>query len=319
MPPVPVDPALVPILEAVNSNPLTRDPTQSVQQQRDVAHGYMQASFVDLGDPAPDVASVEDRQVPVDGGEITVRVYTPLGDGPFPVHVYFHGGAFWLGELDHFDIQCKELCAGAGCVVVSTDYRLAPENKFPTPVEDCYSALLWTVANAEELQIDTSRVSIGGGSAGGDLTAVVAMMARDRNGPPLVLQVLDIPVTDLTMSCPSVVENGEGYLLTRAAIEQYVDFYLEDPGDAKNPYASPLMAEDLSGLPPAVVMTAEFDPLRDEGEAYAARLAEAGVPVKQKRWLGHVHGSASMTALVPSAREWRDEIIQALREAYGRS
>jgi acetyl esterase len=180
----------------------------------------------------------------------------------------------------------------------------------------CYSALLWTVAHADELQIDPSRVSIGGGSAGGDLAAVVAMMARDRDGPPLVLQVLDIPVTDLTMSCPSVVENGEGYLLTREAIEQYVDLYLEDPSDAKNPYASPLLAEDLSGLPPAIVMTAEFDPLRDEGEAYAARLAAAGVPVTHRRWLGHVHGSSGMTGLLTSACEWRSEVIDAMRAAY---
>jgi acetyl esterase len=313
---MPLDPALVPIVEAVNENPPASDPTQTVQQQRDVAHGYMQQSFVALGEPAPEVGAIDDRTVPVDGGEIAVRVYTPKGSGPFPAHVYFHGGAFWLGELDHFDTGCSELCAGAECVVVSVDYRLAPEHKFPTPVEDCYAALLWTVAHADELGIDPARVSIGGGSAGGNLTAVVAMMARDRGRPPLVLQVLDIPVTDLTMSCPSVVENGAGYLLTREAIEQYVDFYLEDPDDAKDPYASPLLADDLSGLPPAVVMTAEFDPLRDEGEAYAARLADAGVPVTQKRWLGHVHGSVAMTAIVPSAREWRDEVVEALRAAY---
>jgi acetyl esterase len=201
-------------------------------------------------------------------------------------------------------------------VVVSVDYRLAPEHKFPIPVEDCYAALLWTFEHADELQIDTSRMSIGGGSAGGNLTAVVAMMIRDRSGPPVVLQVLDIPVTDLTLSCASIVENGEGYLLTRDAIEQYVELYLDDPGDAKHPYASPLLADDLSGLPPAVVMTAELDPLRDEGEAYAARLGDAGVSVRHKRWLGHVHGSSSMTALVPSARDWRDEVIQALRDAY---
>jgi len=313
---MPVDPALLPILEAANSNPPTRDASLSVAEQREVAHGYMQQSFIALGEPPPDVAAIVDRTLPVDGGEITVRVYTPEGDAPFPAHVYFHGGAFWLGELHHFDIGCQELCAGAGCVVVSVDYRLAPEHKFPIPVEDCYAALLWTFAHADELAIDTARVSVGGGSAGGALTAAVALMARDRSGPPLVLQLLDIPVTDLTMSCPSIVENGEGYLLTHDAIAQYIDFYLADPADTKNPYASPLMAADLSALPPAVVMTAEFDPLRDEGEAYAARLAEAGVPVTQRRWDGHVHGSASMTALVPSAREWRRAVIDALRAAY---
>jgi acetyl esterase len=312
---MPVDPALEPILEAAATAP-TRDPSRSIQEQRDIAHGFMQQSFLALGEPAPEVGTIEDRTVPVDGGTITVRVYTPQGQGPFPGHVYLHGGAFWLGELDHFDVPCRELCAGAECVVVSVDYRLAPEHKFPIPAEDCYAALLWTVEHADELHIDRSRVSVGGGSAGGNLTAVVAMMARDRGGPPLVLQVLDIPVTDLTMTSASLVENGEGYLLTRDAIEQYVDLYLADPGDAKNPYASPVLAEDLSNLPPALVMTAEFDPLRDEGELYAQRLAEAGVRVRHKRWLGHVHGSSGMTALLPSAREWRTEIIDALRAAY---
>lgn len=312
---MPVDPALVPVLEATRDAP-ARNPEHTVQQQRDIAHGYMQQSFVALGEPGPDVGRVEDRGVPVDGGEITVRVYTPDGTVPFPAHVYFHGGAFWLGELDHFDGACRELCAGAQCVVVSVDYRLAPEHKFPIPVEDCYAALCWTVEQADELGIDRSRVSIGGGSAGGNLTAVVAMMARDRRGPPLVLQVLDIPVTDLTMSCRSIDENGTGYLLTKDAIAQYCAFYLADPADAANPYASPMLADDLTNLPPAVVMTAEFDPLRDEGERYAERLAEAGVPVQLKRWDGHVHGSSSMTALVPSARDWRNEIIQALRSAY---
>ncbi|MEX0665670.1 MAG: alpha/beta hydrolase [Acidimicrobiia bacterium] len=312
---MPVDPALVPVLDAARETP-ARDPNVTVQEQRDNAHGFMQQSFMALGEPGPDVGKVSDVRVSVDGGEITVRVYTPPGAGPFPAHIYFHGGAFWLGELDHFDVPCRELCAGAGCIVVSVDYRLAPEHRFPVPPEDCYAALLWTVEHAYELGIDPSRVSIGGGSAGGNLTAVVALMARDRGGPLLVLQVLDIPVTDLTMSCASITENGEGYMLTRGAIEQYCDYYLADPADATNPYASPMLADDLSNLPPAVVMTAEFDPLRDEGERYADRLAAAGVPVQFKRWDGHVHGSSSMTALVPSARDWRNEIIRALRAAY---
>jgi len=290
---------------------------RSVSEKRAIAHGMMQTAFVALSEPGPEVAAVADHTVPVDGGEITVRVYTPEGSGPFPAHVYFHGGGFWLGDLDFCDITGRELCAGAGCVVVSVDYRLAPEFPFPTPVEDAYTALLWTAAHAQELGIDPARVSVGGASAGGNLAAVVAMMARDRGGPPLVLQVLDIPVTDITMSCASITENGEGYLLTRGAIAQYCDYYLADPADAKNPYASPLLADDLSGLPPAVVMTAEFDPLRDEGEQYAQRLADAGVPVYAKRWDGHLHGSLSMTALVPSSREWRNAVIEALREAYG--
>jgi acetyl esterase len=312
---MPVDAALVPVLEAAATRSA---PSRhlSVDQLRAAAYEMMEASFIALAEPGPDIANIEDRRVPVTDGDIGVRVYTPFGHGPFPAHVYLHGGGFWIGTLDSFDRSCRHLCSGAECVVVSVDYRLAPEHKFPTAPEDCYAALLWTVEHATELGIDAARVSVGGGSAGGNLSAVVALMARDRGGPPLVLEVLDIPVTDLTMSQPSVEENGEGYLLTRSAMEQYRDFYLADPADAKEPYASPLLAPDLSNLPPTLVMTAEFDPLRDEGEAYAARLAEAGVPVTQRRWEGHVHGSCEMTSLVPSAREWRDAVIEALRAAY---
>ena len=314
---MPVDPALAPILEAVAAHPPAAEGV-SVDELRDAANSLMEAAFISLGEDPPEVAHVQDRVVPVHGGEITVRVYTPFGEGPFPGHVYFHGGGFWLGNLDSADSGCRQTCLGAECVVVSVDYRLAPEHKFPTAPEDCYAALLWTVEHADDLGIDASRVSVGGASAGGNLAAVVSLMARDRGGPPLVLQVLEIPVTDLTMSHASVEENGEGYLLTRRAMEQYRDFYLADPADATEPYASPLLASDLSGLPPAVVMTAEFDPLRDEGEAYAARLAEAGVPVTQRRWAGHVHGSSVMTKLVPSATDWRAAELDAIRDAYRR-
>ena len=312
---MPVDPALASILEA-SANMAAPGGDLSVAEKRAAAHEMMHTGFVALSQPGPEVAAVADHQVPVDGGQITVRVYTPEGEGPFPAHVYFHGGAFWLGDLDFCDITGRELCAGADCVVVSVDYRLAPEHPFPTGVEDSYAALLWTAAHADELNVDTSRISVGGASAGGCITAVVALMARDRNGPPLVLQVLDIPVTDITMSCASIDENAEGYLLTRDAIVQYCDYYLVDPADAKQPYASPLLAEDLSGLPPAVVMTAEFDPLRDEGELYAQRLADAGVPVTAKRWDGHIHGSVTMTAIVPSSCDWRDAVISEMRNAY---
>jgi acetyl esterase len=316
MPPVPVDPALDPILEAAAKAP-PRDASAPIGKLRDAANEMMNRMFLGLAEPAPDVKRVTDRVVPVDGGAIPVRIYTPDVTGPFPAHVYFHGGGFWLGTLDQFDTRCRELCAGADCVVVSVDYRLAPEHKYPTAAEDCYAALCWTVEHAADLDIDVTRVSVGGESAGGNLSAVVALMARDRGAPPIKLQVLEIPVTDLTMSSPSIDENGEGYLLTRDAMQQYRDFYLSDLDHAKQAYASPLLADDLSGLPPALVTTAEFDPLRDEGEAYAARLAEAGVSVTQQRFDGHVHGSSAMTGLVPSARDWRDLTIAQLRDAYG--
>jgi acetyl esterase len=256
--------------------------------------------------------------VPVDGGEIAVRVYEPGGDGPFPCHVYFHGGGFWLGNLEMSDASCRATAVDAGCVVASVDYRLAPEATFPVPAEDCFTALRWVVDHAAELHVDAGRVSVGGASAGGNLAAVVALMARDRGGPDLVLQVLEIPVTDLTMSQESVRSNGVGYLLTTTSIEQYTSYYLADPADATNPYASPLLAPDLTNLPPAVVMTAELDPLRDEGEAYARRLAEAGVPVEATRWDGQFHGSQTMGKLIPDeVAAYHAAIVAALRKAYG--
>jgi acetyl esterase len=279
-------------------------------------HDVMTTGIFVFAEDAPVVARVEDYPVPVEGGEITMRVYTPAGPGPFPAHLYIHGGGFWLGTLDMSDVTCRELCAGAQCVVASVDYRLAPEHKFPTAPNDCFAALQWLIVNETELGIDTTRVSVGGASAGGNLAAVVALMARDRGGPPLVFQHLEIPATDLTMSSPSITENAEGYLLTKAGIEMCTAFYLDEPADAKHPFASPLLAHDLSGLPPALVVTCEFDPLRDEGEAYAARLRAAGVPTELIRMDGHIHGSTSFTKLMPSAREYRDQVIEALRGAY---
>jgi acetyl esterase len=277
----------------------------------------MEMSFLALADEGPEVASIVDHRIPVDGGEITVRVYTPNGAGPFPGHLYLHGGGWWIGRPDHFDNNCRWIAEGAGCVVASVDYRLAPEHKFPTAAEDCYAALLWFAEHAGELNVDASRLSVGGGSAGGNLTAVVALMARDRNGPRLRFQVLEIPATDLTLSHPSVTENGEGYLLTRAAMEQCVGYYLADPADARNPYCSPMFAEDLTGLPPALVMTAELDPLRDEGEAYGKRLQEAGVPTTIRRWDGQIHGSQSFDKIIPAeAKEYRDMVAAALRAAF---
>src|SRR5215210_6153816 len=178
---MPVDPAIQPMLDAVAAAP-PPDLDASINDQRANAHRMMEMSFVALAEPGPEVAGVIDKAVPVDGGEINVRIYTPIGALPRPAHVYFHGGGFWLGNLDHFDSTCREICAGAECVVVSVDYRLAPEYKFPTAPEDCYAGLCWAVDHASELGIDRSRVSVGGASAGGNLAAVVALMARDRGG-----------------------------------------------------------------------------------------------------------------------------------------
>jgi acetyl esterase len=314
---MPVLPALQSLLDAVNAAPAA-PADLSVAQARDNAHAMMAMSFGVTQAEGPPVKEQHDHRVAVEGGEITVRVYVPEGEGPFPGYVYFHGGGFWLGTLESSDDACRAIAVDAGCIVASVDYRLAPEHRWPLPAEDCFTALCWTVDHAADLGIDPTRVAVGGGSAGGNLAAVVALMARDRGGPALVLQVLEIPVTDLTLRQASIDENGAGFLLTRRSIEQYTSYYLADPADAAHPYASPLLADDLSGLPPAIVMTAEFDPLRDEGEAYARRLAEAGVAVEATRWDGQFHGSQAMAKLIPDeSAAYQAAIVAALRRAYG--
>src|SRR5690606_23077822 len=210
--------------------------------------------------PGPPVPTRE-VMVPVEGGAIRVRLYEPPGlPRPRPLHVFLHGGGWCVGDLDQRDPRCRTIADGAGCTVASVDYRLAPENAYPAPLEDCYAALGWLVAHADELGVDQDRVSVGGESAGANLAAAVALLARDRGGPSLVFQWLDVPATDLTLSQPSIDRLGTGYGLTKDDMEAYISAYLRD-GDVTDPYASPLHAPDLSGLPPALVMTAEYDPL----------------------------------------------------------
>ena len=313
---MPLLPPLQAILDAIAESPAS-SPAATPAEARANAHAMMDMSFSALEAEHPPVASEVDHQVPVEGGEITVRVYTPDLKPPLPCHLYIHGGGFWLGTLDQSDNNCRALASDAECVVVSVDYRLAPESKFPNLPEDCYAALVWVVDHAYELGIDPSRISVGGGSAGGNLSAVVALMARDRGGPALVYQVLEIPVTDLTMSQPSIQSNA-GILMTLESMQMMREFYTSSPEDWAHPYASPLLAPDLSGLPPALVMTMEFDPLRDEGEAYAARLAEAGVDVDAMCWEGQFHGSISMAKLVPDEHAaYHHEVVNALKRAYG--
>jgi len=263
---------------------------------------------------APKVTT-EEIMVPVKGGSIRVRLYRPDAGGRRPLHVFLHGGGWCVGDIDQRDPRCGAVAAGAGCVVASVDYRMAPENAFPVPVEDCYAALTWLVEHAEEVRIDPARVSIGGESAGANLATVVALMARDRSGPKLVFQWLDVPATDLTMSQPSVDRLGQGYGLTKHDMERYIDAYLRD-ADPKDPLASPLHRDDLSGLPPAIITTCEYDPLRDEGIAYAERLREAGVEVQHEDLDGMVHSSFAFTRLLPAAREHEQRAIAALRRAH---
>jgi acetyl esterase/lipase len=266
--------------------------------------------------PFPDVAAVVDHRVPVAGGEITVRAYSPGGPGPHPALVYYHGGGWVIGDLYTHDGLCRSLSAAAGCAVLSVDYRLAPEAKYPVPVEDSYAALLWIVANAGRLGIDRRRIAVGGDSAGGNLATVMALLARDRRGPALRLQVLIYPVTDHDLDTASYRENATGYVLTRDAMRWFWDHYLAHEAQRREPYASPLRAPSLAGLPPALVITAEYDPLRDEGEAYAARLRDAGVPVTLTRYPGMFHGFVRLTKFLDQARTAVDEIAGSVQKAF---
>lgn len=257
------------------------------------ARQFSEGIFPEPAEPEP-VGDVMELSVSDEG--VPIRVYVPEREGPYPTLVYYHGGGWVIGDLDSHDETCRVLASEADCLVVSVDYRRSPEHKFPTPLEDCYTALEWVFENAESMQIDTDSVFVGGDSAGGNLAAAVALLARDNEGPEIARQVLIYPVTDYGFDTPSYEENGDGGLLSRADMEWFWDHYLRDEIDGKNPYASPLQAQRLEGLPPATVITCGLDPLRDEGAAYAKRLEEAGVPVTHHNYEDCIHGIAQFLA-----------------------
>jgi len=263
-----------------------------------------------------EMGSISDRALPAAHGAIPVRVYTPEGFGPFGMLVYLHGGGWVIGSLDAYDNLCVELAARAGVVVVSVDYRLAPEAKFPAAPDDCFAALQWVAERAASLSGDPNRIVIGGDSAGGNLAAVTALRARDAGGPALCGQLLIYPVTkNAGDPLPSRIENAEGPLLTQQDIDWFLDHYIYtgNETDALNPDCSPLFAESFAGLPPALVQTAEFDPLRDEGEAYAKALEEAGNEVKATRYDGAFHGMLCFPTLLKQSEEMMTEIVHWLR------
>ncbi|MGH8324117.1 MAG: alpha/beta hydrolase [Steroidobacteraceae bacterium] len=265
------------------------------------------------------VAKVEDRTVPGPGGAIPLRIYTPVGAEPGGALVYFHGGGWVLGDIQMTDQPCRMLANASGCVVVSVAYRLAPEHKFPAAPEDCYAATQWVFANAAALNVDPARIAVGGTSAGGTLAVVVALMARDRAGPRLAFQLLIYPATTSELTSKSQQEFADdGYILSRADMEWFWGHYLASSADRTNQYACPAFAKTLRGLPPALVMTAEFDPLRDEGEAFAARLRAEGVPTTLTRYDGVTHGFFGMPTLLDKSKAAIAEAAAALRAALGR-
>jgi acetyl esterase len=308
---MPLDPRLRPIL-AIQSRRGGSDATFPALRLAETIEARRLGRFAMHHGPKVPTREV---MVPVHGGAIRVRLYEPAGARPRPLHVFLHGGGWCVGDLDQRDPRCRTIAAGAGCTVASVDYRMAPENAYPAPLEDCYAALHWLVAHAGELGLDPARVSVGGESAGANLAAVVALLARDRGGPALVFQWLDVPGVDLTLSQPSIDRLGTGYGLTKVDMERYIAAYLRDV-DPKDPYVSPLHCDDLSGLPPALIMTAEYDPLCDDGHAYAQRLREAGVEVEHHHLEGLIHPGFAFTRLLPIARQYEETAIAALRSAY---
>jgi acetyl esterase len=258
------------------------------------------------GEPEP-VHEVADLKIPGPGGDLPLRLYRPAGDGPLPVLLYFFGGGWVLGTIDTADGVSRSLANSAGALVAVVGYRLAPEHPFPAAIDDCYAAVCWVAGHAEEIGADSARLAVGGDSAGGNLAAAVALRARD-DGPALAGQLLVYPNTDQLADDQSMRAADDPFLFNRHSVAWYRRHYLAHPGDAANPLASPLRAESLAGLPPALVITAEYDPLRDQGEAYARRLADAGVRVELSRYPGMAHGFFTMAGTVDASRA---AIVQA--------
>ena len=296
----------------------------TVQQQRELLHRLSDQNYLRFGLSPEPVGTVTDHAVPAGDRTITVRAYRPARPGPLPGHVELHGGGWWLGSIDEHvnDAICRYRCNHAGCAVFAVEYRLAPEHPFPGGLDDVYSAVIWIAGHAAELGIDPGRISIGGTSAGGNLAAAAALRVRDTGGPDLVFQLLEVPGLDLTgASMRASLSAGELLPIAHhvGEFETPLRHYFRDPGDALLPLASPIRASDLAGLPPAHIATAEYDPLRAEGELYAQRLAAAGVDVTLTRYPGAIHGTGYLTGVWEPARNWLYESTRALRRAHERS
>ena len=270
------------------------------------------------GTPEP-VAVVEERRIPGPGGPLALRLYRPErpepGDEPLPALLYLFGGGWTLGSPDTSDAVCRRLTNAVGCVTASVGYRLAPEHPFPDALQDCEAALRWLADHADALGIDPDRLAVGGDSAGGNLAAATTLLLRQHGGPALRHQLLVYPNTDRRADTASLRGNDDPHLFNRRSVDWYWGHYLTRADDGDSPLASPLRADDLSGLPPATVITAEYDPLRDEGEQYADALRAAGVPVRSRRYAGMPHGFFAMTGRLDAAREAQQFAAEQLREA----
>ncbi|WP_085991179.1 alpha/beta hydrolase [Oceanobacillus senegalensis] len=304
-------PAVKNLLDQINSAEGPGIPEMTVEENR----AGLAALYKDLVGEPQEVKKVENINIPShDGEKIGLRIYTPEGEGPLPVLVFYHGGGWVLGDLEVIDPIMRWVANETSTMVVSVDYRLAPEYKFPIPAEDCYTATKWVSENIQSYNGDPKRIAVAGDSAGGNLAAVIPLMAKDRGGPNISLQILLYPVTDFDTTTPSYVENGKGNYLETEAMYWFNDNYLNNEADKKNPYAAPMQARDVSGLPPALVFTAEHDVLRDEGEAYVERLRQSGVPVEHTRFDGQIHGFFWMPVIMDDAHKALAQIKNALKK-----
>lgn len=303
-----LDPEVLPLLALFEEMGVPDPATVTPQELRDAMPA------IPVENPTP-VASVEDREIPGPDGPVPVRIFAPAEERPIGIVLFFHGGGWVVGDLDSHDETARQLCAGSGAVVISVDYRLAPEARFPAGLEDCYAATAWAADNADALGAAGRKVAVSGDSAGGNLAASVCLLARERGGPQLSHQLLIYPVTDSDFDRPSYLANADGYFLTRDMMRWFWAHYLPEGTDMRTPLAAPLHAK-LDGLPPATVITAGYDPLRDEGIAFAEALAAAGVPVEQREFEGMIHGFISLPMGLTQGAAAMDYLCHRLRDSF---
>ncbi|MCH8162448.1 MAG: alpha/beta hydrolase [Chloroflexi bacterium] len=310
---MPLHPAVKTLLDQVaaqNSGTLSDQGVEMVREGYVVARGFLSEK--------PDIANVEDRAIPGPAGDIPVRIYTPAGQGPYPILVYYHGGGWVIGSIETHDGISRAYANAAGCIVVNVDYRLAPEHKFPAAADDAFAALNWVADHAVEFDGDPSRIAVGGESAGANLAAVVAQLATEAGGPALAYQILAYPVTNLAFDTESYETNADGYFLTQESMRWFWSLYLNDESEGADPKASPLLREDVSGLAPGIVIAPEFDPLRDEGIAYGKRLQGAGVDFEVWVADGMIHEFLGMTNILPESKAAIERIAANLKTAFGK-
>ena len=305
-----LDPMIKAFLDQFNALP--KVPVDQIDPK---AYREMESRSLLMAQPQEPIAKTGDFTIPLDGRDIRVRFYYPTEEGPMPALVYYHGGGWVIGSLETHDSVCRALANHAGCAVFSVDYRLAPESKFPAAVHDAYDSLVWIANHASDLGILPDRIAVGGDSAGGNLAAVACLIAKERKGPRIAHQLLFYPSTGFTELLPSLEENAEGYMLTGEMMEWFRKQYLNNEEENLHPYFAPVVVEDLSGLPPATILTAQFDPLRDVGRAYADKLRANGVETSYKNYEDLIHGFTNFLGFVPSARKAVEEAAEQLKKS----